>query len=620
MKFNASMLKTYMDCPLKARFQEVEKLPRLQNAKATFGSCVHMALEDFNKHGNVDVSIKLFKELWDDPSKAGLSIDVWPKFTTYGGLRKRGIEIMQEYADRHKWETRTVVATEHRFCVPFGEHHLSGIVDLVEKKKSGKGKNVLRIVDYKTNTKQPNLAQLRLDIQFCADESTEILTRRGWKQYDQVLVGEDVLTLNQNTMQSEWQAAEAVHVFDAKDQMLVALEGKDHSSLTTKNHRWPVKHYVSGHKGWKIEDRIVLSEDLTGSDRIICAAPTSGLPLESPYSDAFVELIAWFWTEGHVVRGGSCSLAQSKTANPENVSRIEAALTTEFGSESDSLRNTDMPVWRSSHDEDCVRFYMNRVASDSIAAVFLDYPEKIVSCDFVAQLTREQLELFVDVSILADGHINNGSPLITQSVEARLDPIQMAYTLLGKRTCKREYELKGNGPYAGRVFYSLSVKDLTPYFVPSLHKRAEVKYAGKVWCPSTANGTWLSRRNGMVSYTGNTIYDYASRQPEFWMGFEDDPRYPPLPNGEKLFEQYARLERKVIWYHLWSNKEINAGDRDDSDMMRLYRALTEVQKAVDNEIYVPNISGDSCTYCDYTDRCGIVVPVHVKMREEIEDT
>lgn len=619
MKFNASLLKTYMGCPLQARFQEIEKLPRLNNAKAVFGTCIHAALEDYNKTGDAKAAIAYFKDLWDDPSKLGRPIDVWPKFTTYGGLRKRGIEIIQEYADHHKWETRTVVATEHKFCVPFGEHLLSGIVDLVEKKKSTKGKPVLRIVDYKTNSKQPNLVQLRLDIQFCADDTTEILTRRGWKLYDEVIVGEDVLTLNQQTGMSEWQPATSVNVFATNNQVLVSLEGKDHSSLTTKNHRWPVKHYVSGRNGWRIEDRIVTSESLTGADRIMCAAPTDSLPVESKYSDAFVELVSWFWTEGHMIRGGSCSIAQSETINPDLVNRIERALIIEFGPEVDSLRNTHVPAWRVSRDEDCVRFYLNRSASELISAVFDDFKEKVIHGRFISELTKSQLEIFVDVSIQADGWMNNGSAVISQSVRSRLDPLQMAYSLLGIRTCLREYRLRGRGPYSGVTHYVLSTKSKTPYFVPSLHKRSEVEHTGKVWCPTTANGTWLSRRNGMVSYTGNTIYDYASRQPEFWMGFEDDQRYRGLPDGEKLYEMYQNMDRKLIWYHLWGNKEINAGDRDDMDMMRLYRVLNEVERAVTHEIYVPNISGDTCTYCDYVDRCGVVVPVHEKFQTEIPE-
>lgn len=286
MKFNASMLKTWMACPLQAKFKAEDDSPRLYNAKAVFGTIIHSCLEDFNNGVSLDACLIRFKQLWHDPEIIGQPIDVWPKFTTYGGLRKKGIEILETYASRYKWESRTVIATEHKFCVPFGEHHLSGIVDLVEQKKSPAGKKQLRIVDYKTNAKQPTLANLRMDIQF-------------------------------------------------------------------------------------------------------------------------------------------------------------------------------------------------------------------------------------------------------------------------------------------------------------------------------------------------TIYVYASQQPEFWMGFKEedreDDRYPAIPNGENLFEIYKNLDRRAIWYHLWGSKEIDAGDRDDTDMMRLYRCLTEVEKAVKTGVYVPDISGESCTFCDYTEECGIVVPIRHKMKQEITE-
>ena len=35
-------------------------------------------------------------------------------------------------------------------------------------------------------------------------------------------------------------------------------------------------------------------------------------------------------------------------------------------------------------------------------------------------------------------------------------------------------------------------------------KKEWVSYTGKVWCPTTPNGTWLARRNGKVYFTGNS--------------------------------------------------------------------------------------------------------------------
>ena len=167
MKFSQSILKKWMECPLQARFAELDNLPRKAGSKATFGSCIHSALEHYNRTGDVDTAIKLFNEAWEDPQVLGLpEIEVWNKFTAYGSLRTRGIEILRAYHDRMKIEQRTVVVPEHHFLVPFGEHELSGIVDLVSVRKNHRGVQLLTVEDYKTQAKLPNISELTLDIQF----------------------------------------------------------------------------------------------------------------------------------------------------------------------------------------------------------------------------------------------------------------------------------------------------------------------------------------------------------------------------------------------------------------------------------------------------------------------
>jgi CRISPR/Cas system-associated exonuclease Cas4 (RecB family) len=166
MRLSASMMNTWMKCPLQAKFRYFDHLPDSINAKTAFGSCIHHALEHYNNSGDLESSIELFRKVWDDPALIGSSFDWWPKFTSFGGLMNRGVEILREYDEKLKWESRTVVATEHRFRVPFGNHQLTGIVDLIEVKKSGRGKNVLRIIDYKSASRAPSLSELRVNIQF----------------------------------------------------------------------------------------------------------------------------------------------------------------------------------------------------------------------------------------------------------------------------------------------------------------------------------------------------------------------------------------------------------------------------------------------------------------------
>lgn len=165
-RISASKLDTWMKCPLQAKFRYVDKLPSKRNAAATFGTCIHHALERYNQTRDMDLAISEFIRTWENPSTLKASFETWPKGTSFGGYRARGIGIVRAYADQEKWEKRDVLATEHSFSVPFAEFDLVGFVDCLEVRRNGRGASVLRIIDYKTNKKQPTRSTLPLNIQF----------------------------------------------------------------------------------------------------------------------------------------------------------------------------------------------------------------------------------------------------------------------------------------------------------------------------------------------------------------------------------------------------------------------------------------------------------------------
>lgn len=166
MRFSASRISTWQSCSLQAYFHYHMQLPEMQGAKQSFGTIIHKVLENYNHHADLEQAIVEFRDLWDNPEKLGVAPEVWPKMTTFGGLRKRGVEILQAYEASLHWDQREVIATEHPFLVPFGEHELTGFVDLLELRKSGTGKELLKIVDYKTSSYKPNMAELHLNLQF----------------------------------------------------------------------------------------------------------------------------------------------------------------------------------------------------------------------------------------------------------------------------------------------------------------------------------------------------------------------------------------------------------------------------------------------------------------------
>ncbi|GAA0941432.1 peptidoglycan-binding protein [Nonomuraea longicatena] len=198
-----------------------------------------------------------------------------------------------------------------------------------------------------------------IDIGYCADEETEILTRRGWRTHREVREGDLVLTLDPVLGLSRWQHVLEVCVFPAKRRDLVRMEFPGHSSLTTVNHRWPVRR-ADGSRAW------ATTGALTPGDRIQVAAPCADLPSEPKWTDALVELAAWFW-DGSAVR------------RPAHAARIRAAL----------LAASGEAGWEEGDGE----IRLPAIARHSLRGA--------LEGDFVLSLTRAQLGLFTEVAELS---------------------------------------------------------------------------------------------------------------------------------------------------------------------------------------------------------------------------
>jgi hypothetical protein len=165
------------------------------------------------------------------------------------------------------------------------------------------------------------------------------------------------------------------------------------------------------------------------------------------------------------------------------------------------------PMWREHHEarecDEKVAFWLNTAASARLLEVA---PEKVVSRDFILALTASQLELFVDVSLMADGHRR----WLAQKDPRRVEAFELACILLGRtpHTYKissgmtMTHESRSQGTTVSR-----SPSGRGP-------RVSETRYTGTVWCPTTRNGTWLARRNGAVFYTGNSISADGGSSPE----------------------------------------------------------------------------------------------------------
>ncbi|AVP43194.1 portal protein [Gordonia phage Lahirium] len=355
----------------------------------------------------------------------------------------------------------------------------------------------------------------------CVDTETEILTRRGWKRYNEVSVGDEVMTLNNDLGVSEWQPIQKMNVHEAKDRTMLSMEGASHSSLTTENHRWPTRYTTSQVKGGKkfTSDyrRFRHSSDLTLGDRIPLCAPPVDLPTEQKYTDAFVQLVAWFWTEGWINQKTKNYGTITQRRHPE---MIRAVLKSLYGDPVEKFDRNNYaiksPQWRESSKwtensgEEIREFHLNHTIMQELKGV-MD-TNKIVSYEFLNSLTESQLAAYIRTSLVyADGnHTVRQDSLMQKSREAA-ERFQYACTLYGIATTLHHQKPDARFPNdTGMWVVSIRRKEyFNPRQASQSHRGGRFKsewvdYSGIVWCPTTANATWLARRNGTVYFTGNS--------------------------------------------------------------------------------------------------------------------
>lgn len=108
----------------------------------------------------------------------------------------------------------------------------------------------------------------------CVPLDTLVLTRRGWKRHDELALGEDILTYNQEKDVKEWSPLlEVVHYEDAP----VVRIWNNHwfDVRCTPNHRWfAKKRNRNGTKPY-MRDTVVTAETLSTEYNIIVNAPFS---------------------------------------------------------------------------------------------------------------------------------------------------------------------------------------------------------------------------------------------------------------------------------------------------------------------------------------------------------
>ena len=351
-----------------------------------------------------------------------------------------------------------------------------------------------RLPQIYSNDKGEEAYALRLALNFpCLLPSSQALSKtKGWVNYEDLKVGDEILAFNRDIGESEWQKVERVNVFDYDGDM-VRLKTKHLDVLSTPDHRWVV---TKPNKISRLDNtKVLTSEELYNSDKpyaIPIRAPHNN-QVKARYSDAYVAFLGWYLTDGHLKNGNIVRICQSNTANPHKVDIIDSImeeLDVEF-----SRREKNQVIWEI-RDPGFV-YKLNKLV-----------PERKLNMRLLTRLTNPQLSILLENMRLGDGWsvwatgdktqgellqalvvlCNNTSSMYELSHEGDLsyfkDKKPSKYGQEFVRATKTSYGVKFSN-------FRKSVNTRNTY--NSENNLTKEKYVGKVWCPTVKSGAFFTR-------------------------------------------------------------------------------------------------------------------------------
>jgi hypothetical protein len=374
---------------------------------------------------------------------------------------------------------------------------------------------------------------------YCVDPETECLTRRlGWTRVGQLRLDDEILAYDQGAHITRWERPSELFVNPHYSGEMWHLSMRGFSAVTTPDHRWPTVHRPWRPEAGRVETKHVLTtEHLPRAEwALLRSAPFEGVPEQDKrYSDAFVRIAAWYFTEGSLIRGGKAvTISQSESHNPVHVDDIRRDLKA-IGAQAPVPRTTLCETEGCAeavrakklclHHYDAKRraakrggqplltipgrdrrdglFVTERKRSrDSLVTWDLSGTEvdritvcvpgktRVPTMEFLQALTPQQARMFVEVCIAGDGTPEHR--IFFQHHHARMDAFTVAAVLAGA------------GPTVGEQGTNCSLNEASPRIRLTNVKRERFDYEGTVWCPVLPSGFWVARREGKVHITGNT--------------------------------------------------------------------------------------------------------------------
>jgi hypothetical protein len=376
----------------------------------------------------------------------------------------------------------------------------------------------------------------RIRLVACYDKQTRALTAEGLKTYEQLRIGDLVLSLNPDTRAIEWKPITNLFSYDYHGD-LTHFQGKSFDVNVTPNHTMFIETF-SRWSGWNLKRES--AEDAAQRNSFRFPAGIWSKPGLPSYSNDFFYLIGLYIGDGglrtHVKEWTKSGLRRSDLSkfrddanhfgkwpdNPQKLTYHRPRATLFIPPKDKSRQKVEAALarlgvtWNNDHrgniyfsTEDSLRF------EDVFKECGDNAENKHVPRRFLDECSAEQLFQTWDGLHDSDGHGKH--VYSTVSAQLSCDVVEIAIKQGWSATIKtkppRETKIKDHIAHS-KGFFRISIK-----FTPkgkqndkrkNLQNVSRESYDGLVWCPEVAdNHNLLIERNGRFVFCGNSTHGYG---------------------------------------------------------------------------------------------------------------
>ena len=344
----------------------------------------------------------------------------------------------------------------------------------------------------------------------CVDADTEILTLSGWKTYDTVSIGDDILSYNLDTNCITRDTVLDV-LINRGSQEMIQFETPSFSAISTPNHRWVTQE--SGGKV-KLKDTSVIYQHKWPDYPILRVAKNNFV--DNPdYTDNQLKVLGWVMTDGtidyarrHVLLYQGVNRDKNRDVYLDMIATLDAM---------------GVPYTDNCRADGYHSIYIKESSFKDF--VLTTFATRSLSFEFISGLSQRQAEIVMRAMLQCDGcgvdsHgnavANKTVSLCCSSAEKR-DAFQYlafvagyatnASTVVGSEydcpSKHKQYDFMPNIPAGDGTYYTVTVLRIQRAHIYPKHKSTVERDLS--WCVTTGNHTWIARRHGKVFITGNSI-------------------------------------------------------------------------------------------------------------------